>query len=70
MSLKAAVGRVEVADWLTMALQGGRNRKVRLLPVGEVVGIIQRANQDVVVSIAEEDQKTIQSQQAVSRSVS
>ena len=39
------------------------------MPVGSVVGIIQRANQDMVVSMAEEDQKAVQSRQATSKSV-
>ncbi len=40
------------------------------MPVGEVVGIIQRASQDMVVSITEEDTKALQSRQLTTRSVS
>ncbi len=40
------------------------------MPVGEVVGIIQRSSQDMVVSITEEDTKALQSRQLTTRSVS
>ena len=42
----------------------------KLMPVGEVVGIIQRSSQDMVVSITEEDTKALQSRQLTTRSVS
>ena len=40
------------------------------MPEGEVVGIIQRSSQDMVVSITEEDTKALQSRQLTTRSVS
>ena len=40
------------------------------MPVGEVVGIIQRSSQDMVVSITDEDTKALQSRQLTTRSVS
>ena len=39
------------------------------MPVGVVVGIMQRSNQEIVVSMADEDHKALQSQQATSKSV-
>ncbi len=50
-----------------MLLQVRGNKK--LMPVGEVVGIIQRSSQDMVVSMADEDRKALQSRQLTSRSV-
>lgn len=46
------------------------NKRQKLVPVGEVVGIIKRSGQDMVVSIADEDSKALQSRQLTSRSVS
>ena len=43
---------------------------LRRMPVGEVVAIIQRSNQEIVVSVAEEDQKALQSRQLSTKSVS
>lgn len=40
------------------------------MPVGEVVGVIQRSSQDMVVSITDEDTKALQSRQLTTRSVS
>lgn len=40
------------------------------MPVGEVAGIIQRSNQEIVVSMAEEDQKALHSRQLSTKSVS
>ena len=46
------------------------NKMQKLVPVGEVVGIIKRSGKDMVVSIADEDSKALQSRQLTSRSVS
>ena len=40
------------------------------MAVGEVVGIVQRSSQDMVVSITDEDTKALQSRQLTNRSVS
>ena len=45
------------------------NKMGKQVPVGEVVGIIQRSSQDMVVSMADEDQKALQSRQLTTRSV-
>ena len=50
--------------------QVASNKRQKLLPVGEVVGIIQRASQDMVVSITDEDTKALQGRQLTTRSVS
>ena len=38
--------------------------------MGEVVAVVGRSNQDIVVSLAEEDQKAMQHRQSSTRSVS
>ena len=53
-----------------MSLQDLENKGLHLMPVGEVVAIMQRSNQEIVVSMAEEDQKALQSRQLSTKSVS
>ena len=42
----------------------------KAVPLGEVVAVVGRSNQDIVVSLAEEDQKAMQQRQQTNRSVS
>ena len=42
----------------------------QLVPVGQVAAIIQRSSQEIVVSMAEEDQKALLSRQLTPKSVS
>lgn len=41
----------------------------KAVPLGEVVAVVGRSNQDIVVSLAEEDQKAMQQRQQTNRSV-
>ena len=45
------------------------NKGAKAVPMGEVVAVVGRSNQDIVVSLAEEDQKAIQQRQQTNRSV-
>lgn len=45
------------------------NRGAKAVPMGEVVAVVGRSNQDIVVSLAEEDQKAMQQRQQTNRSV-
>lgn len=48
----------------------GSDLWAKAVPMGEVVSVLGRSNQDIVVSMAEEDQKAMQQRQQTSRSVS
>ncbi|DBA71011.1 TPA: hypothetical protein ACH3X2_011442 [Trebouxia sp. C0005] len=61
------------ADSKAAQRQGDRqqvtsNKRQKLMPVGEVVSIIHRSSQDMVVSITDEDTKALQSRQLTTRS--
>lgn len=50
--------------------QSGKSGGAQAMPVGAVVAVVGRSNQDIVVSLAEEDQKAMQHRQSSTRSVS
>ena len=62
---KTAVAKLQ--QHVSNPCSGRGNAKA--VPLGEVVAVVGRSNQDIVVSLAEEDQKAMQQRQQTNRSV-